>query len=69
METWDKIRQMHHNEKKSIRQIARETGHARETVTKLVGQQKPPQYERKQPHHAPVLGAYKERLRERELAT
>jgi len=64
MEQWDKIRRMYHIEGKSIRQIARETGYARETVAKLAKQQDPPKYKRGKEYAAPVLKPFKERLRE-----
>lgn len=64
MTTWDRVRKMYYNDGKSIRQIARETGHARETIASLVNQQHPPQYERQEPYPAPILGPYKKRLEE-----
>jgi len=33
---WDEIRRAYHVEEKSIREIARETGHARRTVKRMV---------------------------------
>lgn len=64
MTTWEQVRQMYHNEEKSIRQIARETGHARKTIEKLINQLEPPAYKRKQPYPMKKMGAYRHRLEE-----
>ena len=57
------IREAYHIQKKSMRQIAREQGHSRNTVKKAVGEKAPFEYKRQGPAPAPVLGPYKERLR------
>jgi transposase len=64
MKTWEQVRQMHHNQGKSIRQIARETGHARKTIEKLINQLEPPAYKRKRPYLMKKMGQYHHRLEE-----
>ena len=59
-----RIRQAYYNEKKSIRAIARETGYSRNTVKKAIEQEEAFQYKRRRAAPAPVLGPYKERLKE-----
>lgn len=61
---WDKIRRAYHVEDKSIREIARETGHARRTVKRMVESDEPPRYRRRQPYRAHKLGRYKQRIQE-----
>lgn len=58
------IRRAYYIEKKSQREIARETGYARETVKKAIENAGPVSYERSQEREAPVLGPYKERIEE-----
>jgi transposase len=58
------IRRAYYVEKKSMRQIARETGHARETVKKAIERAGPVSYKLKDPRPAPVLGPYKGRIEE-----
>ena len=58
------IRRAHYVEYKSIRQIARELGHSRETVRKALASAEPERYTLKQPRRAPVLGPYKARIDE-----
>ena len=58
------IRRAYYIEEKSIRQIARETGHARETVKKAIESAGPVNYTLQNPRPAPVLGPYKERIEE-----
>ena len=64
MKEWEEIRRAFHIEDKSLRQIARETGRARRTVTKMVELDKPPQYRRRAGREAHKLGPYKERIQE-----
>ena len=59
-----RIRQAYYIEKKSQREIAREFGCSRNTVKKALEQEAPFEYRRQQPAPAPVLGPYKERLKE-----
>lgn len=47
-----------------MRAIERETGRAFRTVKRMVSAESPPSYEWKQARAAPVLGPYKERIRE-----
>jgi transposase len=58
------IRRAYYVEKKSMRQIARETGHARETVKKAIKRAGPVSYRLKEARPAPVLGPYKGRIEE-----
>lgn len=59
-----RIRQAYYHEKKSQRAIAREWGLSRNTVKKALEQDEPFAYRRQQPARAPVIGPYRERLRE-----
>lgn len=59
-----RIREAYYLEKKSMRAIAREQGHSRNTVKKAVREAKPFRYERPGGYAAPVLGSYKARLQE-----
>jgi len=61
---WDKIRRAYHVEEKSLREIARETGHARRTVKRIVESDEPPRYRRRQPYRAQKLGPFKQRIQE-----
>jgi transposase len=60
---WEEIRHNFYLKDKSIRDIARETGHARQTVQKMVDAQEPPIYTRTEPYTAPKLGPYKEQIK------
>jgi len=57
-----KIRHMVLVEGKSQRQVAKETGHSRNTVKKMLQDSEIPRYRSKKPRTAPVLGPYKELL-------
>ena len=59
-----RIRQAYYIEKKSQREIAREFGYSRNTIKKAIEQDEGFKYRRQQPVKAPVLGPYKERLKE-----
>ena len=59
-----RIRQTYYHEKKSQREIARELGLSRNTVKKAIQHDEPFEYRRQQPARAPVIGPYRERLRE-----
>jgi transposase len=58
------IREAYYVKKKSMRAIAREHGHSRNTVKKAIQEKEPFQYKRKAAAPAPVLGPYRERLKE-----
>ena len=49
-------------EGKSQREVARETGHSRNTIKKMVQDSSEPKYKLQQPRRKPVLDPYKERL-------
>ena len=60
----ERIRRAYHVEHKSIRQIAREMRHSRRTVRDAIASGEPGKYTMKKPREAPVMGPYKERVRE-----
>ena len=63
MLTMDQKAQIRHMvlvEGKSRRQVARETGHSRNTVKKMLANAEVPRYEKKASRAAPILGPYKE---------
>lgn len=62
VKAWEQIRRDYYVEHKSIREIARETGHARRTVSRMVEMEEPPTYRRRRSKEAPKLGPYKERI-------
>jgi len=62
VEDREKIRRAYFTENKSIRQIARETGHSRPTVRKAIQSAERTPYTIKVPRPAPILGAYKARV-------
>ncbi len=62
VEDWAEIRRLHAQEQLSIRAIAKHLGIARDTVTRAVAAQRPPQYVR--PPVASRFDAYEPRVRE-----
>lgn len=64
VEDSERIRRDYFNEEKSIRQIARETGHSRPTVRKAIQSAEPTPYTLRAERSAPVLGPYKARINE-----
>jgi len=64
LEHYEQIRRMYHLEEKSVRQIARELGCARQTVSRALKGDQPPAYTLNKPRQAPVLGPYQTRLDE-----
>jgi transposase len=60
----ERIRKAYYIEHKSIRQIARELHHGRETVRKALRSAEPESYTLTQPRPAPVLGPYMEQIDE-----
>lgn len=56
------IRRAYYHEGKSIRQIARELHHSRETVKRAIESAAPAVYRLSRPRAAPVLGPYKARI-------
>ncbi|MFZ0547391.1 MAG: IS21 family transposase [Candidatus Promineifilaceae bacterium] len=59
---WEQIRRAYYVEQKSVREIARETGRARRTVSRMLDLEQPPNYRRRGPKQAHKLGPYKERI-------
>ena len=59
---YERIRQAYYVEKKSIRQIGRETGHGYWTVCKALANSAPQPYTLSAAKEAPKLGAYKEQI-------
>ncbi len=64
LEQYAQIRRMYHLEEKSGRQIARELGCSRQTVSRALSLEQPPTYMMSKPRAAPVLGPYQARLEE-----
>lgn len=62
LEQYEQIRRMYHLEEKSGRQIARELGCSRQTVSRALSLDQPPAYTMGKPRSAPVLGPYQARL-------
>jgi len=60
----EQIRRAYYIEKKSIRQIAREQHHSRDTVRKAIAAAEPERYTLQKPRRAPVLGSYQVRIDE-----
>ena len=64
VEQRERIRRAYFIEKRSIRQIARELGHSRETVNKAIETAEAASYNLQRPRRAPVLGPYLARIDE-----
>ena len=64
VEQREKIRRAYFVEEKSIRQIARDLKCSRPTVRKAIGSPEPTEYTLSMSRPAPVLGPYKERIKE-----
>jgi transposase len=62
LEQYEQIRRMYHLEEKSGRQIARELGCSRQTVSRALSLDQPPAYMMGKPRSAPVLGPYQAQL-------
>ncbi len=62
VKAWEQIRRAYYVEEKSIREIARESGHARRTIKRMVEATEPPRYRRCKPKPAPKLGPYKKQI-------
>ena len=60
----ERIRRAYFIENKSMRQIAEELGHSRDTVKKAIESARPAKYTLTKPRPAPVLGPYKARIDE-----
>ena len=60
----ERIRRAYYVEEKSIRQIAKEQNHSRTTIRKALVSAQPQKYRLKKERPAPVLGAYKARIKE-----
>jgi transposase len=61
---WEQIRRAYYVQQKSIREIARETGHAQRTISRMLDLKAPPTYQRRQRRRAHKLGPYKKRIQE-----
>jgi transposase len=64
VEDYEKIRREYFIEGTSIRGINRKYGYSREIIRKAIAKPAPEPYKLKQPRKAPVLGAYKKRIKE-----
>jgi len=64
VEQIERIRRAYYVEEKSMRTIAKELGHSRETVKKAVESAEPRQYRLTKEREAPKLGRYKKRIKE-----
>lgn len=62
LEQFEQIRRMYYLEEKSARQIARDLGCSRQTVSRALKADQPPVYTMSKPRPAPVLGPYQARL-------
>ncbi len=64
VEDYEAIRRAYFIEGESIRAIHRQLGYDRETIRKAIVNPKPEPYQLSKPRAAPVIGPYKERIRE-----
>lgn len=64
VEEREKIRRAYFVEERSIRQIAREQHHSRDTIKKAIEAAEPESYTLQKPRAAPALGPYKDRIDE-----
>ena len=64
VEDREKIRRAYFNDKKSLRQIAKELHIARKTVRKAIESAEPDTYTLRRPRPAPILGPFKQRIEE-----
>jgi transposase len=62
LEQYEQIRRMYHVEEQSERAIARTLSISRQTVSKALRAEQPPEYTLKRPRPAPVLGPYQAQL-------
>lgn len=62
VEQWEQIRRMYHIDKKSIREIERETGHAWRTIKRMVESEEPQKYKQKKKRVARQLGPYRKTI-------
>ncbi len=60
----ERLRRAHHLEGKSIRQLARETGHSRDAIGKIVAERPCLPEPKKSPRSSPVFGPYQARVEE-----
>ena len=63
-EEHERIRRAYYVDKKSLRQIAREEKHSRETIKKAVSEATPKAYHLKDERPAPIFGPFQERVEE-----
>jgi transposase len=61
---WEQIRRAFYVEQKSVREIARETGRARRTISRMLDLEQPPVFRNRTTKQAGKLGPYKERIQE-----
>ena len=64
VEDRERIRRAYFIEHKSMRQIAKDLGHGRDTVKKAIESAESATYTLKSPRQAPVLGPYRARIDE-----
>ena len=59
---WEQIRRAYYIERKTINEIARESGRAWRTVKKMVESESPPKYRKQKKRPARKLGPYKKKI-------